>query len=229
MNNNPQAMMQRMATDPAYFRSQLNIEVAGSVVRYADVAADWQETDFAAMDAMCLRCVGHTKADVTPMRSLLERCRGASKTSDLAIMACWALAFATFPARLISASGAKDQARLLRDAIRRLAELNPWLGSILEINQYTVRNIRNGAELEILSSEGATNFGQLCDAVLVDELHNWPDTESAKHFWYVVSSTITKKQNCVCLVISNAGRAGRYGEDFFTGIQPAASAVVSAR
>jgi hypothetical protein len=202
----PTETLQRMAASPGFYRSQLTIEVAGDAVRYTDVAADWQEDDFKAMDAAWLRCVGKSRQDVPRTRSWLERCRGASKTADLAISACWALAFASRPVKLISASGDKDQARLLRNAVRRLCELNPWLGSTLQVQQYTVRNIYTGSELEVLSSDAATGFGILADAILVDEVANWPETDSAEHFWHVISSTMTKKRNCLCLCISNAGR-----------------------
>ena len=206
MTDNPQAMLTRMATDPEFYRSQLNIEVSGDVVRYADVGTGWQDADFRAMDPAWLRCVGRTKGEVIPMRAWLERCRGASKTGDLAVMVCWALYFATFPLRLISASGDKDQAKLLRDAIRRLCELNPWLGDALEVQQYIIRNKLNGSELEVLSSDAATGYGKLVDGILVDEIGNWSNTDQAQHFWYVVSSTLTKKQNCLCVAITNAGR-----------------------
>jgi hypothetical protein len=198
--------LRRMASDPAYYRSQLNIEVSGDVARYADVAAGWQDADFGAMDRAWLRCVGRLKSEVKPMRAWLERCRGASKTGDMAIMVCWALAFAAFPVKGISASGDRDQAKLLRDAIRRLCELNPWLGDVLEVQQWLVRNKLNGAELEVLSSDAATGYGKLVDFILIDEIGNWSDTDTAQHFWYVVSSTLTKKQNCLCVAITNAGR-----------------------
>ncbi len=198
--------LHRMATDPAYFRSQLVIEVAGKPVRYASVAADWKELDFQAMDPAWMRCAGLLDNGVQKMRAMLERCRGASKTADLAIMGCWALAFAVFAIRLISCSGDRDQAKLLRDAIRRLATLNPWLGQTLQIQQWTIRNERNGGELEVLSADSSTAFGQLADAILIDELHNWPDTDSAKNFWTVVASTLAKKANCLAVAISNAGR-----------------------
>lgn len=202
----PLATMQRMATDPAFYRSQLSIEVSGDVVRYCDAAAGWQEKDFIAMDPAWLRCVGRTKADVTPMRSWLERCRGASKTSDLAIMACWALCFATFPLKLISASGDRDQAKLVRDAIRRLCELNPWLGDVLEIQNWIVRNKLNGSELSVESSDASSAFGKLVDGIALDEISNWAETEQAKQYWYVISSTLMKKKNLICLSICNAPR-----------------------
>lgn len=210
---NQQVTMQRMASDPAYFRSQLNIEVSGSVVRYADVHADWQEEDFRAMDAAWLRAVGRSKDDVRYMRAWLERCRGASKTSDQAISVCWALCFATFPAKGISASGDRDQAKLLRDAIRRLCELNPWLGQVLEVQQWIVRSKTNGAEFEIMSSDAASAYGLLVDFILVDEIANWQDADRAQHFWHVISSTLTKKANCLCVSITNAGRVDSWQWD----------------
>lgn len=198
--------LQRMAANPAYYRSELNIEVSGQVVRYADTRAGWQEADFGAMDKAWMRCIGRHKGDVTPMRAWLERCRGASKTSDQAIMVCYALAFSTFPLKGIACSGDRDQARLLKDAIRRLCELNKWLGDVFEIQNWVVRCKITGAELEIMSSDAASGYGKLVDFILIDEIGNWADTEQARQFWYVVSSTLTKKANCLCVSITNAGR-----------------------
>lgn len=203
---NQQQQMQRMAADPGFYRSQLSIEVSGEVVRRADVVAGWQTADETAMDPAWLRCVGRTKTEVRPMRAWLERCRGASKTSDMAVMVCWAMRFATFPLRGISASGDRDQAKLLRDAIRRLCELNPWLGATFEIQNWIVRNTITGAELEIMSSDAASGYGKLVDFILIDEIGNWADTDQAKHFWSVISSTLSKKANCLCVAITNAGR-----------------------
>ena len=201
------AALQRMALDPEFYRSQLNIEVSGDVVRYADVHADWQEADFAAMDPGWLYCVGRSKAKPPYLRSLLERPRGGSKTTDLAAMAAWALAFAAFPVKLVSASGDRDQARLLRDAVRRLCELNPWLGNMLEIQQWLIRNRFNGAELQVLASDGPTNLGLLVDAVLIDELFGWPDVDQSRNNLHVLLSTISKKANCLAQIISNAGNS----------------------
>ena len=194
---------QRMASDLAYYRSRLLIEVSGKVVRYSDVAAEWQDQDFKAMDQAWLRCVGLGDTDVK-MRSLLERCRGASKTSDLAIMAAWGLKFAPRRVKFNWYSGDQDQAALGVEALETLCALNPWLG--LEIQRKIVRNPATGSALEILSSDAATGYGQLVDAVLVDEIANWPDTPSAEKLWHVVASTLPKKKNCLCQIITNAGR-----------------------
>ena len=170
----------RMAIDPAFYRQQLRIEVSGEVVRYADVAADWQETDFVAMDPAWLRCVGRSKEHVPKMRSWLERCRGASKTFDLAVMAAWGLRFAQRKVRFNWFAGDEDQAKLGIAAMETAVTLNPWLG--LEIQKKVVRNPVTGSTLEILSSDAATGYGQLADAVLVDEIANWPETPARKRF-----------------------------------------------
>jgi hypothetical protein len=208
---NPLELLERMGESPASYRQQLRIEVSGDVVRYADVAADWQEADFCAMDAAWLRCIGRTKAEVKPMRAWLERPRGASKTHDLACMACWGLRFAPRRVRFIWCAGDVDQARLGIKAMQQLCELNPWLG--LEVQRNIVRNPATGSELEVLTSDAATGYGQLVDAVLVDEICNWADTDSAQRFWQMVASTISKKRNCLCVCISNAGRVDSWQWD----------------
>lgn len=206
--SNPIEMIQRMAVDPAFYRQQMRIEVSGDVFRYSDVAADWQESNFVAMDPAWLRCVGRSKAHVPRMRALWERCRGASKTADLGMMTGWGLKFAPRRIKINWYAGDEEQARLGIRAMESLDAHNPWLG--LEVQRKTVRNPVTGSELEIHSSDAPTGYGQLVDAILVDEIANWPDTESAQKLWHVIASTLPKKQNCLCQIITNSGRIGSW-------------------
>ena len=66
------------------------------------------------------------------------------KTTDLAVTAVWALAFATRPLRGYCYAADKDQARLLRDAMETLVRLNPWLGDILTVEAHRVVNTAAG-------------------------------------------------------------------------------------
>src|SRR5690349_5658847 len=116
----------RYAAEPSTFRADLVVDVDGSARRFGDVMDEWQRNDFAALDAGLMRCNGRSERSARA-RAYLERGRGHSKTTDLAVMACWALTFATRALKGYAFAADKDQARLLRDAMQTLSRLNPWL------------------------------------------------------------------------------------------------------
>src|SRR5262249_27082188 len=148
----------------------------GVAVRFEPDA--WQQDDFAALDPGWLYACGRWEQGQPPppvRRLWSERPRGHAKTSDLGIMATWALLFAPRPVVGIAAAGDRDQAALLRASMQTLARLNPWIGSILEIQTWKIVNPKTGAALDILSSDVATSFGQLPDFIIADEITHWPE------------------------------------------------------
>jgi hypothetical protein len=149
--------LNRCAVDPAFFRSRLLVETDRGARPLGDVLDDWQKADFEALDSAWKRVAG-LPSDGGKQRAYLERPRGHSKTSDLAVMVAWALAFSRRSLRGIAAAASSDQAGLLREAIGRLCRLNPWLAEMLEVQRYRVvnRNPKSGSELEIMSSDEAT-------------------------------------------------------------------------
>ncbi|RMF21842.1 MAG: hypothetical protein D6760_08625 [Deltaproteobacteria bacterium] len=134
-------------------------------------------------------------------RAWLERPRGHAKTSDLAVMAVWAVAFAPRPLSGVAAAADRDQARLLRDAIARLARLNDWLAATLDVQSYRIVNSRTGSTLEILSSDAPTSYGLTPDFVVADELVHW----QSRDLWDSLLSASAKRRHCVLVVITNAG------------------------
>jgi phage terminase large subunit-like protein len=195
------ARLRAYARDPAAFRADLRIDTgAGEPVRFGDVAETWQRADFTALDHAWRRLAGH-RVDAPVTRAYLERGRGHSKTSDLAVMVTWALAFS--PRRLTGVAGAADldQSRLLRDAIDRLIDANPWLRQLLDVQRYAVENPRTKSRLEILSADAASSYGHLVDFVVCDELCHWPRPD----LWYSLFSASAKTAGCVLCIISNAG------------------------
>jgi hypothetical protein len=194
-----------MLHDPAAFRSRLLIDADGKAIPFQP--DPWQQEDFQALDAGWRFAVGRWNANDPPpavRRLWSERPRGHAKTSDLAIMCCWALLFSPRPIVGIAAAGDKDQAALLRSAIATLARLNPWIGSILDIQSWRVVNEKSGAELTILSSDVATSFGQLPDFIIADEITHWPEGRG-EALWHSILSSSAKRENCLLACIMNAG------------------------
>lgn len=196
----------RYAADPAAFRTDLMVDVDGVARRFGDVMDQWQAADFAALDPALLRCTGRSDADAE-MRAYLERPRGHSKTTDLAVTCVWALAFATRPLRGYAFAADRDQAALLKDAMATIVRLNPWLGDILDVQKNLVVNVAaghpgNGAKLEIFTSDVASSWGILPDFIIADELTHWQGDGS---LWHSIVSSAAKRANCLLVVISNAG------------------------
>ena len=197
------------ASDPAAFRADLVIDRGGKPARLGDCLDPWQDRDFRALDPAWLCCVGRGSANPdTPRGGWLERPRGHSKSSDIATMSVWALAFAPRIVRGFAAAGDRDQAKILRDAIQTLVRLNPLLEKLIDVQNYVVKNIGDrhagrGSELQILSSDVATSFGLLGDFFICDEPSHWSD--AAEQFWVSLLSAAAKRPNALLIAILNAG------------------------
>jgi phage terminase large subunit-like protein len=189
-----------MANDPAEFRLRVKIDTDKGPVRFERVCEEWQRADFEALDPAWLR-VAKPNSDEAPRRAWIERPRGHSKTSEVALMVAWALAFSRRRLKGYVAAADKDQADLLRAAMVRLVALNPWLGDLLTVMATKVRNPHTGSELEILTSDAPTSYGLNPDFVVVDEV-----THHAKRdLWDSLFSSAAKRGHCLLVSILNAG------------------------
>lgn len=197
-----QRQLVEMAATPAAFRDFISIDGAGgNVVRLRDVLDPWQRDDFALLDPAFARAVHGKAVACERQRVWLERPRGHSKTSDIAVMACWSIFAAKRRLSAIAAAGDKDQARLLRDAIARLVAVNPWLEKFLDVQAHRVVNTVTDATLEIISSDAGTSYGLSPDLVIVDEVTHW----SSRELFDSLLSASAKRSACAVVCISNAG------------------------
>lgn len=207
-----QKLFAKYAADPAAFRADLIVDVNGTARRFGDVQDPWQKADFAAIDPALARCNGRSPKDAKS-RAYLERGRGHSKTTDLAVMSCWALAFAMRPLRAYALAADKDQARLLRDAMATICRLNPWLAGILDVQANMIVNVAaghpgQGGKLEIFTSDIGSSYGILPDLIIADELTHWE--ANAEGLWHSLISSAAKRDNCLLVVIANAGFCGTW-------------------
>lgn len=191
----------RWATvDPEEFRRRLLVDTGVGLDLWDHCMDPWQREDFAALDAGWSRAVG-LSTDKAPQRAYLERPRGHSKTTDIAAMASWALMASRRPIRGLVVAGSRDQAKLVRDAIERLVVDNGWLRAFLRIHNYEVVNPHTGSKCVILAADASTNYGELPDYLICDELTHWSSSE----MWDAMFSAVAKRRNCMLVVISNAG------------------------
>lgn len=188
--------------DPRKFRDRLWIEVGTESLPLGLAMEPWQRRDFEAMDAGWMNVAGYGPP-VGFKRAYLERPRGHSKTSDIGVMAAYALWSAERGVRGLVGSGNQEQAGYIRDAIQKLLSLNPWLN--LRINNWEVKNPRTKSELTIMASDADTSFGPTPDFMIADELTHWPKGKGPG-FWTALFSSAAKKPNCLFAVIANAGK-----------------------
>lgn len=210
MKLNPD-LYRKYAADPAAFRADLIVDVDGTPRRFGDVQDDWQRADFASLDPALKKCVG-CSTDPALMRAYFERPRGHSKTTDIAVLCIWALAFATRPIRGYAFAADRDQADLLRAQIQTVVRLNPWLSEMVQVEARRVVNVftyegqdhpAKDGSLTIETSDIGSSYGILPDLIVADELTHWP--ANAEPLWHSILSSAAKRSACLLLTISNAG------------------------
>jgi phage terminase large subunit-like protein len=196
--------------DPARFRELVLIDSDKGAVPLAKVLDDWQAKDFLAMDPAWQRLIGLPTEGAHRVftRAWLERPRGHSKTLDLAIAVLRVLLASRRPLVCVAAAGDRDQARLLRDAIAKLVQLNTWMQAIIEVQAYRVIAKDSGSTLDILSADANTSFGLTPDLILIDEITHWSDAGQA--LWNSLFSAAAKRSHCVLVSICNAGVIGSW-------------------
>ena len=194
-----QLSLGKLQADPSAFRDALLIDADDGPVRLSSVVDPWQRKDFEAIDPALQRVVGRDVEAV--QRAYLERGRGCSKTTDISVSASWLLFASRRKLSGVCCAADKDQAALIRNAIDSLLRLNPWLASILTVQQGKIVNKHTGSELTILSSDTASSYGLLIDFAIVDELTHW----TKRDLWDSIFSAAAKRRHCLLLVIANAG------------------------
>lgn len=191
-------------SSPAKFRQFVLVETSTGPRLLEDALDDWQRADFVELDQAWMKVAAIKSGSTTKNRCYLERPRGHSKTSDLAVMVAWALAAARKPIAGVAAAADRDQGRLLRDAVARLVRLNPWLADHLDVQAHRIVGKQTGATLEIISSDAPSSYGLTPSFVVADELTHWPENAGGA-LWDSLFSSSAKVSDCLLVVISNAG------------------------
>jgi len=129
--------------------------------------------------------------------------RGAAKSTTAVLIALGRLLQSPLPIRTIILSTDLDAGKVLVRIARVLTLLNPTLGKELRIQQSKIVRERTGGEIEVMSSDAASFYGQLPDLIICDELSHWPP--AAARLWQAVASTLPKRSDLELLVLSNSG------------------------
>ncbi len=195
------ACLQRAALkSPSIFRTLARMTLDQST-NEASPWQPWQLTDFAALDAAWQSLAGQRVNGPIKRRAYVERPRGHSKTTDMAMQACWILQAAPRPVQGLAAAADRDQAGLIGKAIADLVrQLPEWLPDLVPQKEAVIHR-RTGSRLDMLSSDVNSSWGHLPDFVICDELCHWPHPD----LWYSLCSSAAKKPACVLTVLTNAG------------------------
>ncbi len=202
-----QQYAQNLMAHPANFRRELRVDADGVTRRLDDILDPWQLADFEALDDSLIRVVKGDACDGDAcLRHWWERGRGHSKTSDIATAVSWLLLASRRPLRGIACAADEDQARLIQQAIRRLADLNPILDKLFKITATKVENVETGSTLEIITSDAPSSYGLLIDFAICDEVTHW----QKRDLFDSMLSAAAKKKHCLLLAITNAGHFGTW-------------------
>ncbi|MFQ5735019.1 MAG: terminase large subunit domain-containing protein, partial [Planctomycetaceae bacterium] len=187
------------ATHPTAFRRDLRLTNDPAAL-FGAMATPWQESDFCAFDDAWRKLAGQ---DVEPQfrRAYVERPRGHSKTSDMAMQLAWILQFARQPVHGLAAAADREQAALIRDAVFRIARLNPTFCRDLRFTKFEIANAVTGSRLTVISSDVQSSWGALVDFIICDELCHWDNAD----LWHSLYSSAAKKHDCILAVLTNAG------------------------
>ncbi len=169
--------------------------------RWATCVEPWQDADFAALDRAFLELAGQQAAPRRGRRVYLERPRGHSKTTDVALQLTWLLCHARVPRRGVVVAADREQGELLLRALNLIVQTNPLLCPGVVIRKSYCEQPQTGVRVDLLSSDVGSSWGLLPDFVICDELCHWTKDE----LWHSLISSAAKKPDCAVMVMSNAG------------------------
>src|SRR3990167_8712141 len=186
------------ASTPSQFRGDLIIGEDG--LRLSTALESWQRSDFDALEP-AWRFLAGLRAPAALWRAWIERPRGHSKTTDLAVQLLWILGFSGRRVEGLVAAADRDQAALIVRAVERLQQLNPGVCPDIERRQFALVNVRTGSRLDVVTADVDSSWGVTPDFVICDELCHWAQPE----LWYSLLSSAAKKPECLLVVLTNAG------------------------
>lgn len=148
--------------------------------------------------------------------------RGHDKTSSIARIINGCLCYSKRMVRVSVAAKDRDQAALIRLAMEKERDLNPWFGNHLIIDRYRAKG--PSGEVEILSADSKGSYGLSTDFYICDELTHW----EREDFWTAIFSGQIKRTSvdgsyCVFVVLTNAGFKGTWQHELLLRIKGCSS------
>lgn len=141
--------------------------------------------------------------------------RGSDKTSSIARTLSWLILASRkrVSLRVTAAAADRDQAKKIRDAMFREANLNPWFGRHLKIDKYAATG--PGGSAEIISKDASSAFGGDAHVYILDELTHW----SSRDLFDALMSGRAKVPGALMFVLTNAGYRDTWQHEVFQEFQ----------
>lgn len=176
---------------------------------FREVSRPWQQERAARLGPPLESIMGFRPPWIGPRCFWDTMPRGYDKTTGIARLCNWLLAFSKRPLEIDAAAGDEEQAHLLKESMQREADLNPWLGSRLKFGTKRVFGVATGSVLKVLTADAFSSFGLRPDVIVVDEITHW----KKRDLWDALWSAYAKMPGCVVFVLTNAGLLGSWQED----------------
>jgi hypothetical protein len=183
------------------FLAQLVIDSLPEPRPFREVGFSWQVEDAETLAPPLEQITGHRpwESYQGPKNFWFVRARGHNKTSSIAWLLSWALGFSRRHLHLLAAAADQDQAKLITDAMTRVAELNPWLAERVKVSAYAAKG-RFG-ELQVVTSDAPSAFGSRTNIFVLDEITWWKKQD----LWMPLWSGRQKRPGSLFIILSNAG------------------------
>ncbi len=133
--------------------------------------------------------------------------KGSDKSSGLARLCNWALAYSKKRLKIYVAASDTDQARIIRDLQQAELELNPWLKR--RVNLLYKAGWGPGGSVEFLASDAASAQGLAPDILLIDEVCHW----HKRDLFDALFSARNKRPACLTAICTNAGYRSHFSWD----------------
>lgn len=168
---------------------------------FREIAKSWQWTLANKLTPAVEYAAGVRDSYTGPRRFWITLPKGSDKTTLVARLTNWAIAFSRN--RLVAYAAAKDrdQANLLVDAMQAEANLNPWLGSRLNFRNFKVKGPSDSV-LSVEATDAGGAAGLRGDLIVCDELTEWTDEA---YFNQIGLVGLHKRPRSVLIIITNAG------------------------
>jgi hypothetical protein len=204
----------KYASDFLAFAADLHVPLGAGSGRLGDHWAEFQRRDFEAMAPSLLALA---RGEVPKLRRFwIERTKGGSKDSDVAVAILWLLAFAPRFVRVQVGAFDREQASELRLIARAIldieAPLNRLLADVIEVQQYRIvahaDSVGPESVAEILTSDSWGSHGSRPDVVIANELSH----VQSEAFMQTLLDNADKIPHSLVIVATNAGEIGSWQE-----------------
>jgi len=189
------------------YLDNIRVETDDGAVRWGRVADPWQRADVEAIRPALEYLVLPDAPEPCCRRAWWVRPRGHAKTTDIAVLVSWVLAFSRRKRRAKWIAVDKGQGLEGRQALLYLMQHNPWLKHLITLQAEMAVNTRTGSELEFIAADAEGAYGMInTDLFVLDEVTHWKQ----KKLWTAVASTFAKRRDAVALCGMNAGFEGSW-------------------